>query len=169
MQGTAQRRIRLSKTEHCSNGNCAQEHHNSKPSIAVEKKAAENHAADAESATRTNHAYKQRKASTSIDNRKISQDVANAGVSAVLNTRDGLKLQFNSVMVCPRMDLAIDKHPLKPVGALFCPFRKKQSESSNHLMSIITQLGCNVGTFHMPCRKPTTYHIHGGTPDERTY
>jgi hypothetical protein len=77
MQGNAQRRIRL-KVEHVANGN-TQEQHNSKPSIAVEKKAAENHAADAESATRTNHASKQRKASKSIDNRKISQKVANGG------------------------------------------------------------------------------------------
>jgi hypothetical protein len=48
-------------------------------SILQEKKAAENHAADAESASRTSHAYKQRKASKSIDNRKISQKVANGG------------------------------------------------------------------------------------------
>jgi hypothetical protein len=49
-------------------GSCTQEKHDLKPIIAVGKKAAENHAADDESATRTNHAYKQRKAHKSIAN-----------------------------------------------------------------------------------------------------
>lgn len=75
MQGTAQRRIRLSKIEHVSCGmvkvkdeSCTQEQHNSKPIIAVEKKAAENHASDDESAICTNHECKQRKVHKSIAN-----------------------------------------------------------------------------------------------------
>jgi len=38
-------------------GSCTQEKHDLKPIIAVGKKAAENHAADDESATCTKHAY----------------------------------------------------------------------------------------------------------------
>jgi len=73
MQGTAQRRICLSKIERSSNGvekdgSCTQEKHDLKPIIAVGKKAAENHAANDEGATRTNPAYKQRKAHKSIAN-----------------------------------------------------------------------------------------------------
>nr|QSD99907.1 NAC family transcription factor [Melilotus albus] len=66
MQGTAPRRIRLSKFEHRTNGmvndgRCTHEQHNSNTIIAVENKGTENHADDDESATPINHAYKQKK------------------------------------------------------------------------------------------------------------
>ncbi|CAI8598646.1 unnamed protein product [Vicia faba] len=71
-QGNAERRIRLSDPRHGSKGSSTKEQRSSKPIIEVEKKAAENHAADDESSTGTNHTYKKRKASKSVITRNIS-------------------------------------------------------------------------------------------------
>ncbi|KAJ1400582.1 NAC domain [Sesbania bispinosa] len=81
-QGIANRRIRLLKRAHGSNKmgkdrSCAQEKHNSKPVIAVDKKASEHHVAD-ESASLTNYVNELQKTPESTNNRKISQQVANA-------------------------------------------------------------------------------------------
>ncbi|KAK7410781.1 hypothetical protein VNO78_01867 [Psophocarpus tetragonolobus] len=94
-QGTAQRRIRLLKVTHNSNkmvksGSCAQEQLNSKPIVAVEQKASENHVSD-ESSTLTNDGSELLKTPESTGNRKISRQVKKAGFT--LGLKDILLLR----------------------------------------------------------------------------
>lgn len=94
-QGTAFRRIRLAVDTHGSDrkmkkGSCAQEELNSKPIIAVEEKASENHASD-ESATPTNNVNELQKTPELTGNRKISRQVTRAG--STLRLKDLLLLR----------------------------------------------------------------------------
>ncbi|CAI8604618.1 unnamed protein product [Vicia faba] len=66
------RRIRLSNSRHGSKWSSTKEQCSSKTIIEVEKKDAENHVADDESCTGTNHTYKKRKASKLAISRNIS-------------------------------------------------------------------------------------------------